>query len=91
MYLAYVVKVSPSDFFPTELRQMSKSTVFLLRYDWSRFFIEAGSMFRRGVSSHISQDISFSRPTIFQAVGWMSFANLFVESGAYNDMKKGYR
>ncbi|KAL6588025.1 hypothetical protein OROMI_001003 [Orobanche minor] len=43
-------------------------------------FRNAGSMFGRSVSSHISQDISFSKPTIFEAVGWMSSPKLFVES-----------
>ncbi|KAL6564624.1 hypothetical protein OROMI_016074 [Orobanche minor] len=43
-------------------------------------FTKAGSVFVRSVSSHISQDISFSKPTIFQAVGWMSSPKLFVGS-----------
>ncbi|KAL6584130.1 hypothetical protein OROMI_003419 [Orobanche minor] len=42
------------------------------------FFRKAGCMLGRSVSSHISQDISFSKPTIFQAVRWMSSPKLFV-------------
>ncbi|KAL6584569.1 hypothetical protein OROMI_003858 [Orobanche minor] len=42
------------------------------------FFRKAVSILGRSVSSHISHDISFSKPTIFQAVRWMSSPKLFV-------------
>ncbi|KAI3473408.1 hypothetical protein Pfo_031418 [Paulownia fortunei] len=48
------------------------------------FFKKAGNILGRTVSNHFSQEISSSKPSIFQAIRWMSSSKLFIGGLSYS-------
>ncbi|KAL0442056.1 UNVERIFIED_CONTAM: Glycine-rich RNA-binding protein 3, mitochondrial [Sesamum radiatum] len=48
------------------------------------FFRKAGNILGRAVSNHINQEISSSKPSIFQAIRYMSSSKLFIGGLSYS-------
>ncbi|KAL2479163.1 Nuclear cap-binding protein complex [Forsythia ovata] len=55
------------------------------------FFRKAGNILRQTMSNHISQEISTSKPSIFQAIRCMSTSKLFVGGLSYSTDDSGLR
>ncbi|CAA2994541.1 glycine-rich RNA-binding 2, mitochondrial-like [Olea europaea subsp. europaea] len=55
------------------------------------FFRKAGNILSRTVSNHVSQEISTSQPSIFQAIRCMSTSKLFIGGLSYSTDDSGLR